>query len=503
MSKKYLLAFLAFFSLSLSLKASHIVGNEISYRYIGDSTNISKHYLIRYTAYSFSTVINLSNTINLGFTSGCNAGGTLTATLLPNFSPNGLPINQPFNCDNGQINVSHGKKYVYEVDVALPVNCSNWVFYHEASIRHTSPSNLLNTAGSTYFVKAELNSFYKNTSPIILNSGGRNFCSNGNGVTIYSQQATEPDGDSLVYYFGHAETSPYPGTPMTYAPGYSVNSQITTANGMNLDPQTGIMLFQPTNAELVNLKISIDEFRFDSIQNSWIKISTVSKDLDLQVSNNCTSSSVNWKFSSTNSDSIVRANCGDSIISFSTTVPFSCSTLANDGSDFFIYRSDGSPMPVKSAKMNCSAGHGSIIHLQTYFPISKNDSLYIVSNRGSDFNSLINYCGFELPEDDSIPLVVNNCSTIGLDEKPVEISLFPNPAKNKLSILFADGGPMGNVKIRILDSMGRNLYLGQNTFSGREKVDVPIDKLAPGLYIIVLELDTGELISKIFEKSKF
>lgn len=488
MSNKILVALVFLFALSSEVKATHYFGNEISCRYIGDSTNISRHYLIRLTSYSDNGNNTLPSTVSIGYTSSCSLGGSLTANLANGYNVNGIPVNSIYDCSSFQIGTLTGKKWVYEVDVILPLDCSDWVFQNQNCCRSVV-DNLVNPTGQFFLVKAKLNSFYNNNSPRILNEGGRDFCANSPNSIMYSQNAIEMDGDSLVYSLGQPESGLYPGMTIPWSAGYSTNSPITTSNGMNLNPSTGVMTFQATNAELVALKINIDEYRLDNVIGSWVFIGSVSKDLELSILNNCSNASSDWSFQTT----FINPDCGDSTLVIKTSVPVSCTTISTDGSDFIVYDSNNTPLPIRSANGFCSAGFTDSIMINLYFPISKNDSLHIVSKMGSDFNTLINYCGYELPEDDSISMVVNNCSNVGLEEKGFFSSIFPNPSSSIVIIKFHEASLK---TIRLINPNGQ--ILKEMDVSEKSFI-LDLNGLPKGLYLLQVQSKDNMEIARILK----
>lgn len=489
MLKKLLLLIVALFILPTQVKATHYFGSEISYRYIGDSTNTNRHYLIRFTSYADSGTNQMSSTMQIEYTSSCNPGGTLTASLASGYTIYGIPVNSQYDCSSFQFGTLTNKKWVYEVSVILPVNCSDWEFHNSVCCRNTV-SNLITGGADSFLVKAKLNSIYKNNSPRIVNEGGRYFCANSPNSVSYSQYAIEADGDSLVYSFGQPEAGPYPGTPIQWNSGYSINSPITTANGINLNPATGLMSFQPTNAEFVALKINIDEYRFDAFTGLWINIGRVTKDLELTIINSCSNSASDWEIETT----LLNANCGDSTLILNSSVPVSCASISPDGSDFIVYKSDGSIMPIHSAKGTCSNGYSSTIEINLFFPISKNDNMFIVSRIGSDFNTLVNYCGYDLPANDSVGVNVNDCSNIGLEQDQIISSIYPNPSANFTEIEFKDSSPKSIVLYNPDGQILKKIDIA------KKNLKLELDGLSKGLYLLQVKTKGAIEVARILKK---
>ncbi len=476
--KKTSLLLLLVFAYCPSANATHeVMGGEFYYRYIGDSTNIARQYLVGFIYYSGSTTNSIPSQIAIDVNSTCSTGGSYLANPISGSPPFGTPIYSNYSCNGNPGGYSY-KKMVYETVVTLPVNCIDWEFQTTLVSRSNAVANLVNPGIYGFYIKATLNSFYPNNSPRIINQAPREFCMGADGSIVFNQSAIESDGDSLVYYFGIPEDGPHPGTPVPFVSGYSVNAPFQTSNGMNLNSSTGLMNFKLLQSGMENFKINIDEFRFDSLSNTWLKVGTISKEIQIQINLSCSPSVSNWNLQSNTLNTQVTANCGDSIINLQTSTPFACSSLSSDGSDFVIYKSDGTLLPIIGASTNCSNFYSNSVKIQLYAPISQNDSLYIVTTIGSDFNTLTNYCGFELPEGDSLSLKVIDCSGVGLVESDLVTNIFPNPVENFTEIEFKDASQK---TISLLSADGK-LIRKSEVFSNKIRLDVAF--LPPGFYLI-------------------
>jgi hypothetical protein len=92
----------------------------------------------------------------------------------------------------------------------------------------------------------------------------------------------------------------------------------------------------------------------------------------------------------------------------------------------------------------------------------------------------INYC-------DGSP-VDEACEIIGFDEiKSVDFSIYPNPAKDKLTVEF---NAEGNYSIQIIDLMGRTIVANKSITSG---TILSLDKLTSGNYFVVISDEKSNL----------
>lgn len=89
--------------------------------------------------------------------------------------------------------------------------------------------------------------------------------------------------------------------------------------------------------------------------------------------------------------------------------PISCSSIAEDGSDFVI--TGPVPVTIKSAVGNCSGGASTIINLLLTAPIKTNGTFVITLRNGSDGNTLVNVCGLATPAGSSVSFTTQNIVT--------------------------------------------------------------------------------------------
>lgn len=485
------------FSFFLNSQATHIAGGEITYRYIGDSTNIPRHYIIRLSLYQDISGISLASTANINYTSSCNPGGSAVAILINTTNGTGVPLQSAYDCaDQSQPGSVSFAKWVYQMDIVLPINCSDWDFYWSSCCRNPAITNILNPSGSGFVIKSQLNNLNgQNSSPVFSTDAARQFCANSPGFLVLSQQAVDLDGDSLFYYLSEPLDDPYPGVPLPWSPGYSTIDPITTLTGMNLNPATGVMIFKPTTVEVDVFKINVDEYRFDSIAFLWIKKGTITREVQIPIVNTCRLEAINWHLQTTDSlSNKIVADCGTQELTFNTSAPIACSSISPDGTDFLIYKSDGTLLPVVSANGNCVNGYTTEISIQLNDTISQNDSMHIISYVGSDFNTLTNYCGFDLPVGDSLTLVVSNCPNIGLQETKIISAIYPNPFENSIEIKFENSSQKN---VLIFNSNGQ-LLTSQDATEKNFRID--LSTLPKGIYLVQVGTGTDIVSKKIIKK---
>lgn len=498
MFKKILLLTLLFCSYS-NTQASHIVGGEITYQYVAGTV---RDYKVTLKLYRDFNGITAGASVNINYTSSCFAGGSVQAPLLPGTTIVGDSVNAAYACASAnQPGSVHFAIVIYETTISLPGGCADWEFYWQSCCRNVAISNIASSSGAGYVIKSKLNTLLgPNSSPSYVTPAARQFCSNTAGPLTLTQNIIEADGDSLRFYFAQPLDNPYPGTIIPWQNGYSTTNPITTLNGVHLNSSTGTITFKPLQNELVVFKINVDEYRFDTIFQNWIKIGTVTRELQIPIVNSCNQNAIHWNLqindtvASGGLVNTIIAQCGDQNIELNTSIPIDCGSLSPDGSDFLIYKPDGTLLPIVNAFGNCIAQITSTINLTLFDTLQKNDTLYIISHIGSDFNTLTNFCGFDLDEGDSIRLIVQGCPNVSIAEKSIIQDIYPNPTKTKINIQFFDSRPK---EITIRNSTGISEFQSKCT---EKNFVLNLENLPIGIYFLTVIDDSGVHTSQIIKQ---
>lgn len=478
---------LVFLSINYSYGSS-IVGGGITYEHVPGTV---RDYSVKLTLYQDVSKANLNPTQSLSYTSSCHPGGTLTASLL-NSSIRGTPIQATFNCASqsqaGTLNIA---KWVYELTVTLPMNCFDWNFYWTDSTRDSSITNIVNPGAHGILIKSWLNNnLGQNSSPILISEPFRQFCANSLCPLSIYQSVIEPDGDSLTFSLGEPMDGPYPGSVIPWANGYTTNDPITGTSGLNFNSTTGTFILMASNPGQIIYKGIIKEYRFSQLTLSWHPIGQISREMIFPIVNNCDSLASTWSLNLKGSKpKELEVACNSNIVEFESTMPIACNTLGSDGSDFSIFRSNGNPVPIVSvSSIGCSSGFFTKFKVNLGANLVQNDSLFLVSKIGSDTNTLGNYCGYKLPEGDSILLIVKSCPNIGTQELELDFDIYPNPLDDFLEIRFTVNSTN---RVHLFNMKGQLLY--EKSGKG-DLLSLDLGHLLPGIY--VLEIINGQKIQR-------
>jgi hypothetical protein len=267
-----------------------------------------------------------------------------------------------------------------------------------------------------------------NSSPKFITYPRINFCVNQSA--IWASPITEVDGDSIYFKLSTPLAGTQHCTPsqVVYSNGYSALQPITTSppGGTSLIGNTPFLQFTPSSAELVVVRLEIEEFRTDTVYPMFYLISSITRDVVIAVTANCNpvmggvyydyNDSTIYADPATGLPSIAQ-HCLDSII----RVPFSslvnCFSIAPNGSDFRLNQVNGQPIQIVSAYGNCSASaQSNEVFLSLANPINTNGSYFLYSKIGNDGNTILNGCGYSLAENDTLLIQVSDCSGFAITE---------------------------------------------------------------------------------------
>jgi hypothetical protein len=302
MLKKLIIFSIFSFFISLQTYATHLIGGNIGYEYIGQfgSNYRFKLILTTYTDCTSASQIPqpenpiqpvgvYTHNVQNNPTGGGNK--TLLTTVNVNLvSQNIIQPNQPSNCSVGAGSCIF--KGVYEGFVDLPLNFTGYHIVYERCCRNNSIVNLQPQQSMAFyaFISPPL---LGNSSPVFTDDPIPFLCV-GDTTTILNS-AFDPDGDLLTFTFvtpynGVATAvnpAPAPQTPtltypiqnVGYAGGYST-AQPFGAGGFNsINGSTGLTTYYPPTTGDYVVAIEIREFRNGNL------IGITRRDLQLLVLN--------------------------------------------------------------------------------------------------------------------------------------------------------------------------------------------------------------------------
>lgn len=456
---KKILFLIATLFFSISLSASHFAGAEIGYEYISTNANGSHDYKVRLQIYRDISGIPLALAQSLCISSSCFGQQNVALTFLPVLPQNGgnvrqaLPVPGLSDCvDASDPDLVTIEIYFFEATVTLQGNCPDWKFSWHGNARNVNNIDNLTFLGNTdLYVETLLNNTIgQNTSPTFVNPAAKSFCV-GSPFT-WSQAATEPDGDSLRYSFGHPLNAPFGAvcttpTLATFAGGYSVLQPMTTVSGINIDEKVGTFSFTPSQIETDVVNVIVEEYRLDPVTTLWLKVGTTVRDLQIPIVGACLQATaagpkINTSASGfsneaidldsirtylygmgftkavfdstvippTDSIGVIDYTCGDSIIILNFNSDIICSSISPDGTDFRLIGPDSTATPIPAVSYTCNTDlTTNDISLILHKPLDQNGDFYLQIKNGNDGNTLQNECGFSLTPFYTLKVRVQGC----------------------------------------------------------------------------------------------
>jgi gliding motility-associated-like protein len=278
---RFLLLLATCFFIVGNIKATHLIGGNLGYEYIGPVGNMFRYKIV------FSTFTNCDNTSQIPFPENPLTIGvyyhdnanpdaikqrytTVTVNLV---DTNLIKPALPNNCTVGQETcIIEG---IYEGFVNLPFNLSGYHLFYERCCRNGGIVNLINPGDQANAFYAYIPStLVKNSSPSFTDLPTPFICV-GDTVSILNT-AIDPDGDLLVFSFvlpyngfsSSANPAPAPPNPLNwpipgvnYVAGFSEN-QPFGANGYSyINASTGLTSYKIPNIGKYVIAVEIKEYR--------------------------------------------------------------------------------------------------------------------------------------------------------------------------------------------------------------------------------------------------
>ncbi|MBP6400889.1 MAG: PKD domain-containing protein [Bacteroidia bacterium] len=255
-------------------KASHAMGADITYEYIGPN-----QYLVTFSFYRDCTGIPAPSSIDLDITNSCGfPAQSVFMNPLPSSPTQISPVcsTEVTTCNGGLY--TGIEEWIYQATVTLPGPCADWNFSHGESARNSAITTITGAGSDILYVYTQLNNTagLVNNSPIFSNRPvpfacvGQRFCLNPGAYDI--------DGDSLSYQMITPLTAA--NSTVTYLPGYTSTQPVLSSPAAQFSAVAGDLCITPTQTDVTVLAILVNEYR------NGVLIGQVERDIQLTV-NNC------------------------------------------------------------------------------------------------------------------------------------------------------------------------------------------------------------------------
>tara|TARA_B110000285_G_scaffold102568_1_gene116726 strand:+ start:6766 stop:9438 length:2673 start_codon:yes stop_codon:yes gene_type:complete len=262
---------------SSSLKASHIVGGEIYYDYLG---NNNYRFFISVYRDCLSDGASFDSPLSLGVFNGNN----LIQDIQVPFNGSSLvPVvfNNPCVTPPTNICTEHS---LYSVVLTLPPSANGYTIAYQRCCRGPNINNLINPDDTGFtlscFVPSGSNNNFVNSSPRFVDYPPLLLCNNED--LVFDHSATDPDGDQLIYSFttpfsGATSINPAPNPPPgpPYAnviwSGVVASNPLGAGASISIDPTTGILTASPNLLGRFVVGIQVQELRNGVVINRTLR----------------------------------------------------------------------------------------------------------------------------------------------------------------------------------------------------------------------------------------
>ncbi|MFA9211820.1 MAG: gliding motility-associated C-terminal domain-containing protein [Moraxellaceae bacterium] len=248
--------------------ASHIIGGEVYYDYLGNNQ------------YKITIEIYRDCNSNMGYDSPLkytvfNGNGTLFSEFtIPQFIITTTPVvySNPCNPGAGETCI---ERALYKDTVLLPQNSDGYTIAYQRCCWAGNIDNLFDPTNNgitlSAFIPGSLTSAVPNNAARFDNNPPKILCTNQ--VTEFDHHATDSDNDQLIYSLvnpllggstsnvePNPETAP-PFTPVTWMPTFSASIPLGAASSTSIDSINGVISFSPYMIGNYLVGVQVDELR--------------------------------------------------------------------------------------------------------------------------------------------------------------------------------------------------------------------------------------------------
>lgn len=259
--------------------ASHIVGGDIYYDYLGN--NNYKFHISMYRDCN-STGAQYDNPLHLAV---YNVNNSLIDDVEVPF-PGSVVLPVIFNnpCVTPPNNICI-EKAVYEVIINLPPAQGGYTISYQRCCRGPNITNLVNPDNTGFTLTCHVpgveTNCWENSSPRYTNYPPLLLCNNED--LIFDHSATDPDGDELVYslvtpFSGGSSFNPQPipapppaYSPVAWAGGFSAANPLGPGATININSTTGLLTASPQMLGLFVVGVRVQEKRNGVVINETIR----------------------------------------------------------------------------------------------------------------------------------------------------------------------------------------------------------------------------------------
>jgi gliding motility-associated-like protein len=267
--------------------ASHLVGGEFTYRYVGRSISGLQHYQVTLTLYK-DCINGQPDALaqdNPAFIAIYDAAGHIFQVDTTIFKPpiDTLPFNPETRCGYAQLYAATQVcmlKQTFVKDYYFPENNDGYTIAYQRCCRNANLNNVTNAgdAGSTYYCRIPpSNVAAYNTSAVFKHNPPPVICVNNS--LVFDHSATDADGDSLTYelcpaFSGATESnikpipSPPPYDTANYQLPFSYSNPISGSVSLQISVTNGTLSVIPDKVGRYLITVCCNEWRNGRLINT-------------------------------------------------------------------------------------------------------------------------------------------------------------------------------------------------------------------------------------------
>ncbi|MFT7345525.1 MAG: gliding motility-associated-like protein [Lentimonas sp.] len=265
-----LLVLLSLVAVPKTASATHIVGGEIYYDYLG--SNQYRFFIVLFRDCNTITGADYDNPLSLGVYA--SNGSLVTEVLIPFPGSNVLTVLPPNACVSAPANICT-ERAVYIKMLTLEPRVGGYTVAYQRCCRGPDILNLVNPESTGLTIQAKIPGANTgnaiNSSPRFINYPPLVICNNT--LLEFNHAATDPDGDNLVYSLttpsqgaSSGDPAPQPPPPPPYSPvlwnnGFNQVDQLGNNANISINSSTGELLATPNMLGLYVVGIKVSEFR--------------------------------------------------------------------------------------------------------------------------------------------------------------------------------------------------------------------------------------------------
>jgi len=274
---KGLFSLLVILSIQFYACATHFIGGELMVVWTGNGNN----YVVYLETYlNENSVINYGLSIETDITVGIYDKKTnqgITSLNLGRYVNESVTSNSNYCANTAIVNTSR-QVYRGYISFDYPLFDPNGSYYvtWEECCRNTSITNIVNPENQDMVLYTEFpGTNIRNSSPIFNELQNEFFCRNT--LNTFDMSGTDYDNDQLVYSLVSPLQYQQPFGDVDWYSGYSGAYPIPGSVPLNINPQTGVLTFNPSQLGVFLFGIKVEEYR------NGVKIGEVRKDYQFNV----------------------------------------------------------------------------------------------------------------------------------------------------------------------------------------------------------------------------